>query len=321
MLKNKILKILIFLLPFLTISFCFAISATLFGEVTSDGGDPNLLVWFEWGKTTDLGNLTPKMEKFGVGEFAYTLSNLDPCTTYYYRAVVSHKNFDNKNYGQIKSFTTPCPKITSSQAKVLAQKAPTILKKVRNLSDGETSFSKSCYANPGETLEFQIIFDSGSGTKNTKIKDVLPQGIVFKKGTLKIDGVLTNYDIEQGVNLGDLPENVKKEITFEAQVLGKEKFAQAQTILKNVATLYFDGDQYSDEAFVSVIKKEIAGTATLAPTGIEPQIFILFLFLLILGLFFVRKILLFKFQVFLLKLKIFFAKIQLKLKIFKSYLK
>ncbi len=304
---------------FFCFSFCFAISAQLYGEVTSDGGDPNLLVWFEWGKSPSLGNQTPKMTKHGVGEFTYQLSHLDSCTTYYYRAAVSHQNFDDTHYGEIKSFTTPCPTaatVSSFQPQVLAAKAPRVEKKVKNLSDGERVFSEHCFADPSETLQFYILVDAGSGAKNVKIKDPLPAQIAFKKNTLRIDGVLTSGDITQGVELGDLPENTKKEITFEAQVLGPENFNFGQTNLTNTATLYFDGDQYSDSATVSVVKKQVAAAATAAPTGLSSN-FTFFVLSVVIGiLIFARKLLFCQLQFFLLKLRTLSAKTQLKLKTF-----
>ncbi len=86
-----------------------AVSATLYGEVTDDGGDPNLYVWFQYGKTTLYGYETPKQTKYGTGEFSATITGLEMCTTYHYRAVVKHVNYDDTKYGEDKSFTTECP--------------------------------------------------------------------------------------------------------------------------------------------------------------------------------------------------------------------
>lgn len=270
--KNKISQKIIFFFALFSISFFIfnfaeAISATLYGEVTDDGGDPDLEVWFEWGKTSNYGNETPHLSKYGKGEFSYTISNLENCQTYYYRAVVKHKKFDDKNYGEDKTFSTPCP--TPPAPKVLALVSPTITKKVRNLSDGETVFSKSVFADPGETLEFQIILNSGSGGKNFRLKDTFPKGISLLKETLKIDGNFVSGDIEAGISIGDLGENQTKTITFQAKVLEGEYFSFGNNSLTNTATLYFDNDQYSDSAQVVVVKKAIAGAVTVVPTGIE----------------------------------------------------
>jgi hypothetical protein len=86
----------------------FAVSATLYGEVTDDGGDPNLYVWFQYGRTTSYGYETSRQTKYGSGEFSATVSGLDTCTTYHYRAVVKHQNYDDTRYGEDKTFVTPC---------------------------------------------------------------------------------------------------------------------------------------------------------------------------------------------------------------------
>lgn len=85
-----------------------AVSATLYGEVTDDGGDPNLYVWFQWGKTTSYGYETPKQLKYGAGEFSATISGLEMCNTYHYRAAARHVNYDDTKYGEDKTFTTEC---------------------------------------------------------------------------------------------------------------------------------------------------------------------------------------------------------------------
>ena len=94
----------IFLIPLLS----FGIDATLYGEVTDDGGDPNLLVWFEYGENSSLGYQTPTQKKYGTGEFTATISNVKSCATYYYRACVKHETQNDTSCGEIKTFTTKC---------------------------------------------------------------------------------------------------------------------------------------------------------------------------------------------------------------------
>lgn len=102
------IKTLTFLLPLFFAEVVLAVEATLYGEVTDHGGDPLVVVWFEYGKTPALGFTTPQQEKYGSGEFSYTLTNLEPCTTYYYRAAAKHKYYNDTTYGEIHSFITPC---------------------------------------------------------------------------------------------------------------------------------------------------------------------------------------------------------------------
>ena len=84
--------------------------ATLVGEVTDDGGDPNLEVWFKYGKTTSYGLESSHSSRYGIGIFCSTVYNLDPCTAYHYQAVA--KNSADTSYGEDKMFTTKCLPLT-----------------------------------------------------------------------------------------------------------------------------------------------------------------------------------------------------------------
>jgi len=108
--KKKFLFLIFASLIFgvLLVKGVLAVTATLRGEIIDDGGDPYLLVWFEYGTTQSYGWTTPVQEKYGIGEFSYTVSGLQECTTYHYRACARHKNYNDTNCGEDKSFTTPC---------------------------------------------------------------------------------------------------------------------------------------------------------------------------------------------------------------------
>ncbi|MDD5606715.1 MAG: hypothetical protein PHN37_02525 [Candidatus Pacebacteria bacterium] len=81
-------------------------TATLVGEITSHGGDPVLEGWFQYGKTTSYGLETSKVDLSGTGVFCRDVVNLDPCTTYNYRAVA--RNSAGTAYGENKTFVTQC---------------------------------------------------------------------------------------------------------------------------------------------------------------------------------------------------------------------
>ena len=83
--------------------------ATFVGEIIDTGNENNVQAWFEWGLTSSLGNFTPQQNLYITSlpyRFCYTITNLNPCTTYYYRAVV--KNSQGFGYGQTYSFITRC---------------------------------------------------------------------------------------------------------------------------------------------------------------------------------------------------------------------
>jgi hypothetical protein len=88
-------------------------SATLVGEIRNTGGTTNLTGWFEWGPTYSLGNSTPR-ENLNVThvpfKFCASIANLQPCTTYYYRAVA--ENAGGVSRGAIHSFTTQCVQVS-----------------------------------------------------------------------------------------------------------------------------------------------------------------------------------------------------------------
>ena len=328
-----------------------AATATFIGSVDDDGGDPNLIAWFQYGKTTSYGYETSHQSKYGTGEFTATVSGLENCTTYHYRAAAKHQNFDDPMYGVDKTFTTACdnsPTIdietnnsdgpitiayntsailtwTSTNAnycyasgdwsgskstsgsqftgnltsgprsytitctggggsasdsvtiyvqQVSGATNPTIQKMVRNLSDGERIFSESTLADPTEILEFQIQINSGSEAQNVTVKDVLPDRIILRANSLKVNGILASGDITSGIALGNLAQNQTKTITFWVSVAGVDKFNFGNTSLMNTATVYWSGDSLSDSATIIVTKKEVLGAATGVSTGLTDSIFV-----------------------------------------------
>ena len=82
-------------------------SITFVGGVADMGGDSQAIVWFEYGLKS--GNYTHKTEEKALtktGKYCITVSNLKPCTTYYYRAAM--RNQAGPSYGAEQSRTTVC---------------------------------------------------------------------------------------------------------------------------------------------------------------------------------------------------------------------
>lgn len=95
-------------------------SITFVGGVADLGGDTEAKVWIEYG--TSPGNYTFQTEKQTVtqlGKYCITVSNLQPCTTYYYRAAMENKA--GPSFGAELSKTTPCSgsESTTTQGQVL----------------------------------------------------------------------------------------------------------------------------------------------------------------------------------------------------------
>jgi len=101
-------------------------TATLVGEVTDDGGDPNLEVWFQYGLSSNYGYETPHQSKYGTGLFCANISGLSPNTTYHYRAVA--RNSGGISYGQDYTFTTKSVAIPTVDLKANNSDGPITLK-------------------------------------------------------------------------------------------------------------------------------------------------------------------------------------------------
>ena len=115
-------SILLFILPLLLFAQCPSqttvqgTGVTFVGELTDLGGDNKTDVWFEYGPTSNFGYLTSKQTRYQTGFYCISVSNLSPCTTYYYRAVA--QNSGGISYGETKTFTTNCSNVNSSFANV-----------------------------------------------------------------------------------------------------------------------------------------------------------------------------------------------------------
>ena len=166
--------------------------ATLVGEIRDTGGDPNINAWFEWGTSSYLSNFTP-IQFLNVSNppqrFCHTLTNLQPCTTYYYRAVV--RNSVGAYYGQIYSFRTSC--YTSDfNVSCTAQPNPANVNQTvtfrANVSGGTGSYSyvwsgacsdnsATClrsFSQPG-TYVANVVVTSGNQTKSASCSVVVNQ--------------------------------------------------------------------------------------------------------------------------------------------------
>ena len=61
-------------------------SARLNGNLTNMGNAASVLVWFEWGPTTAMGNITTVQATTSVGAFSADISGLTANTPYYFQA-------------------------------------------------------------------------------------------------------------------------------------------------------------------------------------------------------------------------------------------
>lgn len=64
-------------------------SATIIGYLDSLGAYRNAYVWFEWGPTAAYGQTTAMQTMYNTGQFSVNLQNLNPGTTYHFRALAA----------------------------------------------------------------------------------------------------------------------------------------------------------------------------------------------------------------------------------------
>ena len=155
----------------------------------------------------------------------------------------------------------------------------TLQKWVRNLSRG-TNYLDSVSAQPYDVVSFYIQITTGQNyLNNVFVKDTLPDRIIYRPNSLKIDGVSVGGDIILGLNLGDLAPGQSKTITFDADISGSDKFNFGETQLVNSVTVTAAQTSINDTATVLVRKAAVAGAATGVSTGFKNNFFLSYLFL------------------------------------------
>jgi hypothetical protein len=162
--------------------------AILVGEITDDGGDPNMTVWFEYGHSTAYSNQTARFSQYGLGLFCTTVYSLEPCTTYHYRAVA--QNSAGTSYGEDKSFNTQC--------------APVEVDLDANGSEGPVTINAHQYVNLSWTTQNAVTCQASgawSGSKSTSGSQSIQlnniQTYTFTLTCQNASGTQTNSDSVQ----------------------------------------------------------------------------------------------------------------------------
>ncbi len=81
-------------------------SAVISGELSNLGGKTSSTIWFEYGLTSSYGSKTNVQTISNAGTFQASLSGLNSCTLYHYRAVGDNSN--GSAYGMDRTFSTLC---------------------------------------------------------------------------------------------------------------------------------------------------------------------------------------------------------------------
>jgi len=119
-------------------------SATLSGELTSTGQITPVEVYFDYGTTNGYGNKTASQYLNATGTFNSSISSLNSCTTYHYRAVA--KNTKGTINGEDKTFTTNCgPSVEAGPNKDVLESQSIILEGSGSDPEGDSlSYVWSC---------------------------------------------------------------------------------------------------------------------------------------------------------------------------------
>lgn len=122
-----------------------------------------------------------------------------------------------------------------------------ISKSVRNLSEGQASFSESVNADNADQVQFQIkITNNGNTTlSNIFVRDNLPSGLSYINGSTRVDGLFVSDGlVSGGINIGSLNSGSIRTVVFEATV-NTFNISGSQT-LTNIA--FARADQVSEKS-------------------------------------------------------------------------
>ena len=146
----------------------------------------------------------------------------------------------------------------------------TVEKRVKNATNGETSWQEIVSAGPGDKIAFQISINNPGNEiiRDIIIKDSALSDKISWRGNLQIDGVFHSGDIESGINLDYVNPSQTRIITFEALLKSKDEFVYGTTTLINTALTYNVDWSRTDTATVKVKNSDVKGIVTEVPTGI-----------------------------------------------------
>lgn len=143
----------------------------------------------------------------------------------------------------------------------------TIDKKMKNITNNDSSFMDSVNAEPRQRIAVQLVIaNNGTGmlpATNVIVKDTLPSRLLYLPSTTKIDGILTSDGVTtaSGLNLGSLSPGQSKTIYFETEVALESLFTRGVTNLTNTASVSADS--------ISAVQDNAQLTVTY--TGCSPQ--------------------------------------------------
>jgi hypothetical protein len=223
-----------------------------------------------------------------TANLSWTSSNANSC--YAYNAWTGSKSINGSettnHLTSNKTYTITCTGdggSASDSVTVRVSDEPeegtmTVEKTARNLTDGG-NYTTSVSAEPNDVIAFSIVVRAKDAKiYDIMVQDILPNRLIYQSGSLKISGITSTGSIFTGLNIGDISENKKKTITYNAYVASPSSFNYGQTLLKNSVVVISDDSDVTDSDTVNImvnrIKTTTAGVATGVSTGLTNNIFL-----------------------------------------------
>jgi hypothetical protein len=217
-------------------------SAQLNG-IATNAGNYQTNLYFEWGRTTSLGNQTQSQTAFATADVTFfeVLSGLSPNTTYFFRAVAQNSTGTYK--GEIKSFTTlgtpiitptpiPVPPVVITRAVNLGLGTNLVQLKFQD-QFGANGIQNVCVSNVATwTLYYKNI--SGNILNSVILHIDLPKDVAYRSSS---GGVYNQADNSLTFNMGVLNIDQEGFITISGEILPS---AADSGLLVMTATLSFE---------------------------------------------------------------------------------
>lgn len=137
----------------------------------------------------------------------------------------------------------------------------TVTKQVRK--SGTTGWNKNVTVNPGDSVDYLITYNNTGkvAQDNVVVKDTLPAGVSYEKGTTYVanatnpNGIKVSDNIvsSQGINIGNYAPSANAYIKFTAKVAANDNLPKCGTnTLDNIAKVETDQGTKQDNADVTV---------------------------------------------------------------------
>ena len=138
-------------------------------------------------------------------------------------------------------------------------------KTVRNVTNGEKTFSETVDAKVGDVVEYQIYFENKSGQhmNDVVVRDLLPNNMEYVDGSTKLynethkQGAVNNNDTisTTGINIGSYDDGANAYIRFRAVVVDKSMVCGTNKLV-NWGQIGVGKTTIQDNAFVMVKKTQ-----------------------------------------------------------------